>query len=92
MAEGSSAEPGLRDCTVEYLATLGTKPEDLARRYPKTYEALAALSCDEIKVLDNIGAALALDDPKGDNHKDAEYADETTDAGDKLKKYLFVIH
>ena len=93
MGEDSSTEPELRDCAVKYLASLGTTPEELARRYPHTYDALAALDCDGIKALDSIGAALALDDPKGDNHhKDADYADETSDAGDKLKKYLFVIH
>lgn len=92
MAEDSGTEPELLDCAVEYLESLGTTPEQLARHYPHTYEAFAALNCDQINVLDTIGAALAQDDPKGDNHKGADDADESLDAGDKLKKYLFVIH
>jgi hypothetical protein len=92
MAEDSGTEPELLDCAVEYLASLGTTPEELARHYRHTYQAFAELSCDQIKGLDIIGAGLAQDDPKGDNHKPADDADERLDAGDKLKKYLFVIH
>ena len=46
-------------------------------------------------MLDTIGAALALDDPKGDNYNGAgamEDADATQDPGEKLKKYLCAIH
>ncbi len=93
MAEYSGTEPELLDCAVRYLASLGTTPEELRRRYPHTYQTFAELSCAEIEVLDRIGASLALDDPKGDNHKDGEDADDATrDSGDKLKKYLYVIH
>ena len=92
MAEDSGTGTELLDCAVEYLKSLGTTPDDLARRYPHTYQAFAALSCDQIDVLDIIGAALAQDNPRGDNHKDAEDADATRDPGEKLKKYLFVIH
>jgi hypothetical protein len=92
MAEDSGTEPELLDCAVEYLASLGTTPSKLAQHYPHTYEAFAGLNCDQIKVLDKIGAALAQDDPKGDNHKNGGDADATQDSGDKLKKYLFVIH
>ena len=67
-------------------------PDELARRYPHTYDEFAKLSCEQIDVLDRIGAALSQDDPKGDNHKDSEYEDPTQESGDKLKKYLYVIH
>ena len=70
-----SEDPGLQqlpDYVVEYLASLGTTPEQLAQHYPKTYGMFATLSPDEIKALNKVGAALALDDPKGDNHKDAD--------------------
>ncbi len=92
MAEESGTEPELRDCAVKYLESLGTTPDELARRYPHTYEEFAKLSCDQIDVLDRIGAALSQDDPKGDNHKDSGYDDPTQESGDKLKKYLYVIH
>jgi hypothetical protein len=93
MAEDSGTEQELLDCAVEYLKSLGTTPEELARRYPHTYQAFASLTCAQIDVLDKIGAALAQDDPKGDNHKNGDDVDdETRDAGDKLKKYLYVIH
>ena len=92
MAEESGTEPELLDCAVKYLASLGRTPDELARHYPHTFEEFAKLSCDQIDVLDRMGAALAEDDPKGDNHKDADYGDETEDSGDKLKKYLYVIH
>ena len=93
MAEDSGTEPELLDCAVEYLKSLRTTPEELARRYPHTYQAFASLTCAQIDVLDTIGAALAQDDPKGDNHKNGDDVDdETRDAGDKLKKYLYVIH
>ena len=93
MAEDSGTEPELLDCAVKYLESLGTTPDYLARHYPHTYETFASLSCEQIDVLDKIGAALAQDDPKGDNHKNGEDVDdETRDAGDKLKKYLYVIH
>jgi hypothetical protein len=92
MAEYAGTEPELLDCAVKYLESLGTTPEELARRYPHTYRVFAGLTCEQIDVLDSIGAALAQDTPKGDNHKDSEDADATQDAGEKLKKYLFVIH
>ena len=63
------ASKQLPDYVVEYLASLGTTPEYLAQHYPHTYDAFATISGDEIKALDTLGAALALDDPKGDNHK-----------------------
>ncbi len=93
-----SEDPGLQqlpDYVVEYLASLGTTPEHLAQHYPKTYGMFATLSPDEIKALNKVGAALALDDPKGDNHKDAdamEDADATQVPGEKLKKYLCAVH
>ena len=93
-----SEDPGLQqlpDYVVEYLASLGTTPEHLAQHYPKTYGMFATLSPDEIKALNKVGAALALDDPKGDNHKDAdamEDADATQVPGEKLKKYLRAVH
>ena len=98
MGEDSGTGPELLPCAVDYLASLGTTPDQLARHYPNTYREFVTLSCDEIDVLDRIGAALAQDDPKGDNHKDPQDADATQDAdmaqdpGDKLKKYLYVIH
>jgi hypothetical protein len=92
MADDSGTEPELLDCAVRYLARLGTTPEELARRYPHTYQEFAKLSCEQIDVLDKMGAALALDDPKGDNHKNGEDADAMRDPGEKLKKYLYVIH
>ena len=93
-----SEDPGLQqlpDYVVEYLASLGTTPEHLAQHYPKTYGMFATLSPDEIKALNKVGAALALDDPKGDNRKDAdamEDADATQVPGEKLKKYLCAVH
>ena len=53
------------------------------------------MSPEEINALDRLGAALALDPPKGDNHKDAdamEDADAAQDPGVKLKKYLCAVH
>ena len=95
MSEGSGPKP-LPDYVVRYLARLGTTPEYLAQHYPHTYDVFATLmSPDEINALDRLGAALALDDPKGDNHKDAdamEDADATQDPGEKLKKYLCAVH
>ena len=94
MSEDSGLEQ-LPDYVVAYLATLGTTPEKLAR-YPNTYHVFATeMSSDEIKALDTLGAALALDDPKGDNHKNAdatEDADATQEPGEKLKKYLCAVH
>jgi hypothetical protein len=81
---------------VRYLAALGTTPEYLAQHYPNTYDVFAThMSLAEIKALDKVGAGLALDDPKGDNHRDAdanEDADATQDPGEKLKKYLSAVH
>ena len=94
MSEDSGLEQ-LPDYVVAYLAALGTTPEKLAR-YPNTYHVFATLmSPDEIKALDRLGAALALDDPKGDNHqgpKAMEDTDAAQDAGEKLKKYLCAVH
>ena len=94
MSEDSGLEQ-LPDYVVAYLATLGTTPEKLAR-YRNTYHVFATeMSSDEIKALDTLGAALALDDPKGDNHKNAdatEDADVTQEPGEKLKKYLCAVH
>ena len=90
---GPKAE--LPDYVVKYLAALGTTPAHLAQHYPNTYHVFATLSPDEIKTLDKLGAALALDPPKGDNHKDAdakEDADAARDPGEKLKKYLCAVH
>jgi hypothetical protein len=90
-----SEDSGLKPHVVKYLASLGTTPEHLAQHYPRTYEVFATLSPDEIKTLDKVGAGLALDDPKGDNHKDAdamEDADAAQDPGEKLKKYLCAVH
>jgi hypothetical protein len=77
-------------------ALLGTTPEHLGPHYPHTHDVFATLmSPDEIKALDRAGAALALDDPKGANHKVAdamEDADATRDPGEKLKKYVCAVH
>ena len=96
MSEGSGPKPQLPDYVVKYLASLGTTPDHLAQHYPHTYDVFATLmSPGEIKALDRVGAALAQDDPRGDNHKDAdamEDADATQDPGEKLKKYLCPVH
>jgi hypothetical protein len=95
MSKDSSLKPQLPDWVVEYLASLGTTPEHLAQHYPHTYDVFTTLSPDEIKTLDKVGAGLALDPPKGDNHKDVdakEDADEARDPGEKLKKYLCAVH
>jgi hypothetical protein len=96
MSEDSGLKPQLPDYVVEYLAALGTTPEYLAQHYPNTYDVFAThMSRDEIKTLDKVGAGLALDPPKGDNHKDPdanEDADATQDPGEKLKKYLSAVH
>ena len=95
MSEDSSPKPQLPDYVVRYLAALGTTPEHLAQHYPNTYDVFAThMSPDEIKTLDNVGAGLALDDPKGDNHKDADAMEdaEAAQAGEKLKKYLCAVH
>ena len=96
MSEDSGLRP-LPDYVVEYLASLGTTPDYLAQHYPNTYGAFLHMSEGEIKALDTLGAALALDDPKGDNHKDADAmedanADATQVPGEKLKKYLSAVH
>jgi hypothetical protein len=54
----------------------------------------ATLSPDEIDTLNKVGAGLALDDPKGDNHKDADAMEDAdaAQAGEKLKKYLCAVH
>ena len=90
-----SEDSGLNPDVLKYLASLGTTPEHLAQHYPRTYDVFATLGADEIKTLDKVGAALALDDPKGDNHKDADAmddADAAQDPGEKLKKYLCAVH
>ena len=95
MSEDSGPKPQLPDYVVKYLASLGTTPDHLAQHYPHTYDAFATLSPDEIKALDTVGAALALDDPKGDNHKDADAMEDAEAAqvpGEKLKKYLSAVH
>lgn len=98
MSEESGTEPPLRPCTVEYLESLGSNPEELRRRYPNTYEALSNLTCPEVEVLNTMGAALAQDDPKGDHHKDADAdeapggADAAGGAAEKLNKYLYALH
>lgn len=79
MSEDSGPKPQLPDYVVNYLASLGTTPDHLWHHYPHTYAAFATLSVGEINALDTVGAALALDDPKGDNHKDAD-AMEDADA------------
>jgi hypothetical protein len=96
MSEDSGPKAELPDYVVRYLAPLGTTPEHLAQHYPNTYDVFAThMSRAEIEALDRLGAALALDNPKGDNHKDAdgmEDADATHDPGEKLKKYLCAVH
>ena len=94
MSEDSGLKPQLPDYVVRYLAALGTTPEYLAQHYPHTYAVFATLGPDEIKTLDNVGAGLALDDPKGDNHKDADAVKDAdaAQAGEKLKKYLCAVH
>ena len=94
MSEDSGLEP-LPDYVVEYLKRLDTSPDYLAQHYPNTYAAFLHMSAGEIRALDTLGAGLALDDPKGDNHKDAEAmedADATQVPGEKLKKYLSAVH
>jgi hypothetical protein len=94
MAEDPGTE-GLQQCQLDYLASLGTDPDELKRRYPHTYDAFAALTCDEVDVLDKMGAALAKDDPKGDHHhKSADEAEDAApaDAPAKLEKYLYAVH
>jgi hypothetical protein len=96
MSEDSGPKAELPDYVVRYLAALGTTPQHLAQHYPNTYDVFATpMSRAEIEALDRLGAALALDNPKGDNHKDAdamEDADATQDPGEKLKKYLCAVH
>ena len=94
MSEDSGLKAELPDYVVRYLAALGTTPEYLAQHYPHTYDVFATLSPDEIKALDKVGAGLALDDPKGDNHKGPDAMEDTdaTQAGEKLKKYLSAVH
>jgi hypothetical protein len=94
MSEDSGPKAELPDYVVRYLAALGTTPEYLAQHYPNTYDVFATLGPDEIKALDKVGAGLALDDPKGDNHKDADAMEDTdaAQAGEKLKKYLSAVH
>jgi hypothetical protein len=96
MPEDSGLKPQLPDYVVRYLAALGTTPEYLAQHYPNTYDVFARhMSPIEINALDKVGAGLALDNPKGDNHKDADAnqdADATQDPGEKLKKYLCAVH
>jgi len=89
-----SEDSGLEPHVVKYLASLGTTPEHLAQHYPHTYAVFATLGPGEIKALDKVGAGLALDDPKGDNHKDADAMEDTdaAQAGEKLKKYLSAVH
>ena len=89
-----SEDSGLEPHVVKYLASLGTTPEHLAQHYPHTYAVFETLGPDEIKALDKVGAGLALDDPKGDNHKDADAMEDTdaAQAGEKLKKYLSAVH
>jgi hypothetical protein len=94
MSEDSGLQP-LPDYVVKYLASLKTTPEYLAQHYPHTYDAFLHMSEGEIDALDRLGAGLALDVPKGDNHKDAdamEDADAAQDPGEKLKKYLYAVH
>ena len=95
MSEDSGLKPQLPDYVVTYLATIGTTPEKLAR-YPKTYHVFATMMSDtEIKALERLGKALALDPPKGDNHPDTdamEDAEAAQDPGEKLKKYLCAVH
>lgn len=98
MSEGSGTEAALRPCTIEYLRSLGTDPDELRQRYPNTYEALSNLTCPQIEVLNTIGAALAQDNPQGDHYKGAEAAedlagaDAAEDAAEKLNKYLYALH
>ena len=96
MSDDSGPEPQLPDYVVTYLASLGTTPKHLAEHYPHTYAVFAIpLSRDEINALDTLGKALALDIPKGDNHRDTdamEDADAAQDPGEKLKKYLCAVH
>ncbi len=94
MSEDSGLEP-LPDYVVKYLKPLGTTPDYLAQHYPETYGAFLHMSAGEIDALDRLGAALALDNPKGDNHNGAdamEDADATQVPGEKLKKYLSAVH
>jgi hypothetical protein len=95
MPEDSGTESELLPCVVEYLGSLGSTPDELAQHYPHTYQAFAAMkTCDAIDVLNEIGAALALDNPKGDHHKGADTGEDKTDAAasEKLNKYLNDIH
>jgi hypothetical protein len=95
MSEDSGLKPDLPDYVVSYLAALGTTPEYLAQHYPNTYDVFATqMSFAEIKALDRVGAGLALDDPKGDNHKGPDPMEDTdaAQAGEKLKKYLSAVH
>ena len=96
MSDDSGLKAELPDYVVRYLAALGTTPEYLEQHYPHTYAVFAThMSSDEIDALDRVGAGLALDDPKGDNHKDADAnqdADAAQDPGEKLKKYLCAVH
>jgi hypothetical protein len=95
MSEDSDLQP-LPDYVVAYLKRLGTTPEYLAQHYPNTYDVFAKhMSSGEIDALDRLGTGLALDPPKGDNHKDADAmddADAAQDPGEKLKKYLCAVH
>jgi hypothetical protein len=93
----SGTEAELRPCAIEYLESLGSDPDVFRRRYPNTFEAFSGLTCPQIEVLNTIGAALALDNPKGDHYKgtgeeDTADADAAEDAVEKLNKYLYALH
>jgi hypothetical protein len=96
MSEDSGNASELLPCALDYLRSLHTDPDEFARRYPHTYAAFAALTCDQIEVLKTIGAALAEDAPKGDHHSAGADVVEDTDTADgaaeKLQKYLMAIH
>jgi hypothetical protein len=96
MSEDSGPKGDLPDYVVSYLAALGTTPEYLFHHYPHTYRVFETdMSREEIDALDRLGAGLALDIPKGDNHKDGdamEDPDAAQDPGEKLKKYLSAVH
>jgi hypothetical protein len=80
------------------LESLGSDPGEFRRRYPHTFEAFSDLTCPQIEVLNIMGAALALDNPKGDHYKGADAVEDTAnadaveDAAEKLNKYLFALH
>jgi hypothetical protein len=90
-------DPGAAaDCHERYFSARGKRLDEFKRRYPETYVAFMALSCDEVEVLNKIGKALEdqPDVPSGgeDYAEDDVSEDAAPNPAAKLAKYLYVIH